>query len=99
MKTALLNNFSLSVTAMNNNGLNDMIELLYATADIPVNFTFIKQKNVLEILSPNGAPKFVITPFGQIITPNINTNAITFFNTNATSNMDLMTSNANIFSP
>jgi hypothetical protein len=74
-----------------------MIELLYATSDIPKNFTVINQRNVLEILAPNGSPKFVITPFGQIITPNINTNAITFFNTNAVNNVDLMRSNADIF--
>jgi hypothetical protein len=94
---ALLNNFSLSIKAINTAGLYDMIELLYATADIPRNFTFIKQSNVLEILAPDGTPKFVITPFGQILTPNINTNAVTFFNAPINNNIDLMRSNANIF--
>lgn len=94
---ALLNNFSLSISAVNSAGLHDMIELLYATSDIPRNFTVINQKNVLEILAPDGTPKFVITPFGQILTPNINTNALTFFNTPVNSNSDLMRSNTNIF--
>jgi hypothetical protein len=99
ISTALLNNFSLSIRAVNEAGLHDIIELLYATSDIPVNFTVINQANAIEILATDGTPKFVITPFGQIITPSINVNAVTFFNALSNSNVDLITSNANIFNP
>jgi hypothetical protein len=99
ISTALLNNFSLSIRAINEAGLHDIIELLYATSDIPVNFTVINQANAMEILSTDGTPKFVITPFGQILTPSINVNAVTFFNALSNSNVDLIESNANIFNP
>ena len=99
ISTALLNNFSLSITAINEDGLHDIIELLYATSEIPVNFTVINQANAMEILATDGTPKFVITPFGQILTPSINVNAVTFFNALSNSNVDLIESNANIFNP
>jgi hypothetical protein len=98
ISAALLNNFSLSITAINNDGLNDIIELLYATSDIPVNFTVINQSNAMEILGTDGTPKFVITPFGQILTSNINVNAITLFKT-TNSNVDYIESNATVFNP
>jgi hypothetical protein len=99
ISTALLNNFSLSITAVNEAGLHDIIELLYATSEIPVNFNVINQSNAMEILATDGTPKFVITPFGQILTPNINVNSVTFFNTVSNSNIDLIETNANIFNP
>jgi hypothetical protein len=99
ISTALLNNFSLSITAINGDGLHDIIELLYATSEIPVNFTVINQSNAMEILATDGTPKFIITPFGQILTPSINTTSITFFNAVSNSNVDLIESNANIFNP
>ena len=98
ISAALLNNFSLSITAINADGLNDIIELLYATSDIPVNFTVINQLNAMEILGTDGTPKFVITPFGQILTSNINVNAITLFKT-TNSNVDYIESNATVFNP
>jgi hypothetical protein len=98
ISAALLNNFSLSITAINDDGLNDIIELLYATSDIPVNFTVINQSNAMEILGTDGTPKFVITPFGQILTSNINVNAITLFKT-TNSNVDYIESNATVFNP
>jgi hypothetical protein len=96
--TSLLDNFSLSITAINNDGLNDIIELLYATSDIPTNFNVINQSNAMEILGTDGTPKFIITPFGQILTSNINVNAITFFKT-FNSNVDYIESNATVFNP
>lgn len=95
----LLKNFSLTITAVNQKGLNNIIELLYATSEIPVNFSAIYQTNAMEILATDGTPKFIITPFGQILTPNINVNAVTFFNPLSNSNIDLIRSNSTIFSP
>ena len=95
--STLLDNFSLSITAVNQKGLQHIIELLYTTSEIPINFSVINQTNVMEILAIDGTPKFVITPFGQIIAPNINVNALTILYSVVNNNVDYMGSNANLF--
>jgi hypothetical protein len=51
----------------------------------------------MEILATDGTPKFIITPFGQILTPSVNTNSTTYFNALSNSNVDLIGSNSNLF--
>lgn len=98
--TALINNFCLNITAINENGLENIIELLFATSEIPQNFTVIKQPNAMEILATDGTPKFIITPFGQILTSSINVKSITFFESGSTksSNIELVETNSGVIS-
>jgi len=98
--TALINNFCLNITAINGKGLENIIELLFATSEIPQNFTVIKQPNAIEILATDGTPKFIITPFGQILTSSINVKSITFFESAATksSNIELVETNSGVIS-
>lgn len=99
-ETALKNNFCLNIAAINNEGLNNIIELLFATSEIPRNFTVIKQPNAMEILATDGTPKFIITPFGQILTSSINVKSVTFFDSDTTksSNIELVETNSGVIS-
>jgi hypothetical protein len=94
--TILLDKFSLTITAATDDGLLSIIEILYATSDIPVNFTVFKLPNAMEILGTDGRPKFIITAFGQILSPFINTNVITLFD-KIQSSVDLIGTNATVF--
>ena len=75
----LLNNFSLKISAINSDGLKNIIECLFATSEITKNFTVVNQKNAFELLSADQTPLMIISPFGQINTSNINTKALNFF--------------------
>jgi hypothetical protein len=92
----ILDNFSLSITAATDDGLHSIIEILYATSDIPVNFTVLKLPNAMEILGTDGTPKFTITAFGKLLTSFINTNVITLFDV-IQSSVDLIGTDANIY--
>ena len=92
----LLNNFSLKIKAINTVGLNNMIEIMYATSEIPTNFTVFNQSNIMEMLTADGTPKFIITPFGQIQTPSINSKDVTIYDLNLTSNVEILKANATI---
>jgi hypothetical protein len=95
---ALDDNFSLIVRAINNEGLSNIIEMMYATSDIPVNFTVFKLANTMEILASDGTPKFIITPFGQIQTPSINSKDLSIYDLSLTynSNVEIIKSSVTI---
>ena len=73
-----------------------MIEIMYATSEIPTNFTVFNQSNIMEMLTADGTPKFIITPFGQIQTPSINSKDVTIYDLNLTSNVEILKANATI---
>ena len=95
---ALDDNFSLIIRAINNEGLSNIIEMMYATSDIPLNFTVFKLANTMEILASDGTPKFIITPFGQIQTPSINSKDLSIYDLSLTynSNVEIIKSNVTI---
>ena len=92
----LINNFSLQIKAVDTTGLNNIIEMLYATSEIPVNFTVFKQSNTMEIFAADGTPRFIITPFGQIQTPSINTKDLTIYDLSSNNNIELLKANVSI---
>lgn len=95
---ALIDNFSLIIRAINEDGLNNIIEMMYATSDIPLNFTVFKLANTMEILASDGTPKFIITPFGQIQTPSINSKDLSIYDLSLTynSNVEIIKSGVTI---
>ncbi len=95
---ALIDNFSLIIRAINTEGLNNIIEMMYATSDIPLNFTVFKLANTMEILASDGTPKFIITPFGQIQTPSINSKDLSIYDLSLTynSNVEIIKSGVTI---
>jgi hypothetical protein len=95
---ALDDNFSFIIRAINTEGLNNIIEMMYATSDIPLNFTVFKLANTMEILASDGTPKFIITPFGQIQTPSINSKDLSIYDLSLTynSNVEIIKSTATI---
>lgn len=84
----LLERFSLKISAVNNDGLKNIIECLYTTNEIVKNFTVIRQTNALEILATDNTPLMIISPFGQISTSKLNTKELTFF-ANISNNVEL----------
>jgi len=88
--TTLLENFSLQIKAINTTGLNNLVELLYSTKAVPINFTVFKQSNIIEMLTADGTPKFIITPFGQIQTPSVNTRDLALFDLSINSNVEIL---------
>ena len=95
---ALDDNFSLIIRAINSDGLSNIIEMMYATSDIPLNFTVFKLENTMEILASDGTPKFIITPFGQIQTPSINSKDLSIYDLSLTynSNVEIIKSSVTI---
>jgi len=95
---ALDDNFSLIIRAINTEGLSNIIEMMYATADIPLNFTVFKMANTMEILASDGTPKFIISPFGQIQTPSINSKDLSIYDLSLTynSNVEIIKSTVTI---
>ena len=95
---ALDDNFSLIIRAINDEGLDNIIEMMYATSDIPLNFTVFKLANTMEILASDGTPKFIITPFGQIQTPSINSKDLSIYDLSVTynSNVEIIKSGVTI---
>jgi hypothetical protein len=95
---ALDDNFSFIIRAINNEGLNNIVEMMYATSEIPLNFTVFKLSNTMEILASDGTPKFIITPFGQIQTPSINSKDLSIYDLSLTynSNVEIIKSTATI---
>ena len=92
----LINNFSLQIKAVDQTGLNNIIEMLYATSEVPVNFTVFKQSNTMEIFAADGTPRFIITPFGQIQTPSINTKDLTIYDLSLSNNVEILKANVSI---
>jgi hypothetical protein len=92
----LINNFSLKIAAINNDGLTNIIESLFATSEITKNFTVINQKNAFELLSADETPLMIISPFGQISTSNIHAKTLSFFK-NTKNNVDLFETSENLF--
>ena len=70
--------------------------MLYATSEVPVNFTVFKQSNTMEIFAADGTPRFIITPFGQIQTPSINTKDLTIYDLSLSNNVEILKANVSI---
>ena len=96
VSTILINNFSLQIKAIDATGLNHIIEMLYATSEIPVNFTVFKQSNTMEIFAADGTPRFIISPFGQIQTPSVNTKDLTIYDLSLNNNVEILKANVSI---
>lgn len=92
----LINNFSLQIKAIDQTGLNNIIEMMYATSEVPVNFTVFKQSNTMEIFAADGTPRFIISPFGQIQTPSINTKDLTLYDLSLNNNIEILKANVSI---
>jgi hypothetical protein len=94
--TILIDNFCLQIKAVDQTGLNHIIEMMYATSEVPVNFTVFKQSNTMEIFAADGTPRFIISPFGQIQTPSINTKETTYYDLSINNNVEILKPNVSI---
>jgi hypothetical protein len=50
----------------------------------------------MEILGTDGLPKFIISPFGQIQTPSVNTKDLTIYDMSLNSNVEILKTNVSI---